>query len=76
MELSRYSSPDTSDKRDDECWVEYWDRKRHERHGPACVCRLCVSERLGEPVSHAWCLHTYENDPDIILPYEKGNDCA
>ena len=37
-EVSRYSFPDTSDKRDDENWIEYWDRKADERHGPDCDC--------------------------------------
>ena len=37
MSEHRYRGPDTSDKRDDECWVEYWDRKRHERHGDNCA---------------------------------------
>jgi hypothetical protein len=31
--VTRYSFPDTSDKRDDETWMAYWDRKRHEAHG-------------------------------------------
>ena len=31
--VTRYSFPDTSDKQDDETWVAYWHRKRHEAHG-------------------------------------------
>lgn len=64
--MSEYRSfPDTSDKSDDECWVDYWDRKRHERHGEDCQCVLCANEdRL--PADHSWCEHTYENDPDVI----------
>ena len=62
----RYTYPDTSDKRDDECWVDYWDRKRHERHGPACICQLCLRERLGEQASHAWCKHAYDDDDEVI----------
>jgi hypothetical protein len=44
--VSRYSGPDTSDKRPEESWVAYWDRKRHERHGPDCACLLCGNEEL------------------------------
>jgi hypothetical protein len=58
-----YSSPDTSDKRDDECWVEYWDRKRHERHGENCGCALCYNEDI-MPADHTWCKHTYQEDDD------------
>lgn len=39
--MSRYTQPDTSDKEPGESWVEYWDRKREERHGPECQCVLC-----------------------------------
>lgn len=39
---SRYTRPDTSDKREDESWTAYWDRKRRERHGEDCGCLLCV----------------------------------
>jgi hypothetical protein len=46
MKDPRYSRPDTSDKREDESWVAYWDRKRHERHGPDCACVLCDNEEL------------------------------
>lgn len=28
LTVTRYSFPDTSDKREDETWVSYWDRKR------------------------------------------------
>ncbi len=65
MEQSRYSSPDTSDKLPDECWVDYWDRKRRERHGPGCRCLLCSNEEL-LPADHSWCPHTYEDDPEVI----------
>lgn len=47
--------PDTSDKRGDECWIEYWDRKRRERHGEDCFCSLCEIERAGYPASHVLC---------------------
>lgn len=40
----KYSRPDTSDRTNDESWTEYWDRKRHERHGPDCGCLLCLNE--------------------------------
>lgn len=40
----RYRRPDTSDRRDDESWTAYWDRKRHELHGENCGCLLCVNE--------------------------------
>ena len=65
MSEHRYRGPDTSDKRDDECWVEYWDRKRHERHGPDCNCVLCANEERIAP-NHGWCPHTYEDDPEVI----------
>jgi len=39
LTVTRYSFPDTSDKRDDETWITYWDRKRHEPHGG--VVRRC-----------------------------------
>lgn len=56
--VAQYRSfPDTSDKRYDECWVDYWDRKRRERHGPGCYCPLCEHERQGLPASHAFCDH-------------------
>ena len=44
--MSAYSTPDTSDKREDESWVAYWDRKRRERHGDNCTCVLCANEAL------------------------------
>ena len=68
MSEHKYHGPDTSDKRDDECWVEYWDRKRRERHGDNCGCSICESERLGlfETGGHGWCPHTYDNDPEVI----------
>lgn len=60
-----YWQPYTSDKLDDECWPDYWTRKRHELHGPDCSCILCRNEdRL--PASHALCDHTYLDDPDIV----------
>jgi hypothetical protein len=40
----KYTRPDTSDRLDDESWTEYWDRKRHEMHGPDCGCLLCSNE--------------------------------
>ena len=59
--------PDTSDKRDDECWIEYWNRKRRERHGDNCGCVVCEFDRHGLfDDDHGWCPHTYENDPDVI----------
>jgi hypothetical protein len=67
---TRFSGPDTSDKRDDECWVEYWDRKRHERHGKNCHCVLCENEELLAP-KHTWCPHNYADDPEVI-----GNERA
>jgi hypothetical protein len=39
--VSRYHPPDTSDKRDDESYLEYWDRRRAEMHGPDCDCVVC-----------------------------------
>lgn len=36
--VARYRGPDTSDKREDESWLEYWDRKADERHGADCQC--------------------------------------
>lgn len=63
-ETSKYHSPDTSDKREDECWVEYWDRKRHERHGPDCQCALCDTESL-IAADHSFCWHTYTEE-DVI----------
>lgn len=65
MTVHRYTGPDTSDKREDECWVEYWDRKRRERHGDNCGCVLCANEDV-LAADHAWCPHTYEDDPEII----------
>ena len=66
-ESSRYRGPDLSDKRDDECWVEYWDRKRRERHGDNCGWSFAL---IGKAVfmydGHGWCPHTYENDPEVI----------
>lgn len=44
--MTSYRKPDTSDKREDESWTAYWDRKRHERHGPDCACLLCDNEEL------------------------------
>jgi hypothetical protein len=44
--VSAYSLPDTSDKKPDENWLQYWDRKRHERHGDNCGCLLCDNEPL------------------------------
>lgn len=41
--------PDTSDKSPDENWFEYWDRKRHERHGENCSCVLCRNEDALKP---------------------------
>lgn len=41
-----YAKPDVSDKTDEETWSEYWDRKRHERHGENCGCVLCTNEDL------------------------------
>lgn len=38
--------PDTRDKRPDESWTAYWDRKRRERHGEGCACVLCRNEEL------------------------------
>lgn len=45
-----YPFPDTSDKDPDENWVEYWDRKRRERHGPGCLCMLCVLAGDNPPI--------------------------
>lgn len=66
--VSRYKGPDTSDKRDDECWVEYWDRKRRERHGEDCKCPLCELVRIRPDLalSHGWCPHTYKDNPEIV----------
>jgi hypothetical protein len=36
--MSSYHTPDTSDKGDDETWLEYWDRKADEAHGDDCDC--------------------------------------
>lgn len=47
MTDSRYSSPDTSDRRDDESWLAYWDRKRIERHGTECQCVVCRLAAMG-----------------------------
>ena len=66
--MSRYRFPDTSDKRDDECWTDYWNRKRRERHGPDCRCVLCANEHVLAD-DHSFCWHTYENDPEVV-----GND--
>ena len=46
MAHNSYPKPDTSDKRPDESWLDYSDRKRHERHGPNCACLLCDNEEL------------------------------
>lgn len=46
MAETYYRGPDTSDKREDESWVAYWDRKRRERHGDDCHCVLCDNEEL------------------------------
>lgn len=64
MSEHKYHFPDTSDKRDDECWVDYWDRKRHERHGPDCQCVLCANESL-IAADHSFCWHTYTEE-DVI----------
>ena len=37
-ETVSYRKPDTTDKRDDESWLAYWDRKADERHGKDCQC--------------------------------------
>jgi hypothetical protein len=60
-----YHAPDTSDKLDDECWPEYWDRKRRERHGENCNCVLCANEDI-IGADHSWCPHTYKDDPEVI----------
>ena len=36
--MTRYHPPDTSDKRDDESYLQYWDRKADEAHGEDCNC--------------------------------------
>ena len=45
--MTSYRRPDTSDKREDESWVEYWDRKADERHGHGCECLYHRLRRLG-----------------------------
>jgi hypothetical protein len=42
----RYSFRTTNDKRDDETWVAYWDRKRHEARGASRSCVVCRIEEL------------------------------
>jgi len=65
---ARYSFPDTSDKKDDETWIAYWDRKRHEAQGGGV-------RRYGELTAHArdWrhflAVAHEETDPgDDLLP--------
>ena len=43
----RYTFPDTSDKLEEESWLQYWDRKRIERHGTECNCNVCALARMG-----------------------------
>lgn len=62
--MSAYSSPDTSDKRDDENWIQYWDRKRHERHGDDCKCLICGNEGLLKAMGQAML------PPELRLPEE------
>lgn len=62
--MSAYSTPDTSDKRDDENWIQYWDRKRHERHGDGCQCLLCNNETLLRSLGQSIL------PPDLRLPEE------
>ena len=65
---ARYSFPDTSDKKADETWVAYWDRKRQEVPGG-------VVRRYGDVTAHArdWrhflAVEREEIDPgDGLLP--------
>jgi hypothetical protein len=69
--VTRYSFPDTSDKQDDETWVVYWHRKRHEAHGG-------VVRRYEELTTHArdWryflAVEREEIDPgDDLLPMRE-----
>jgi hypothetical protein len=48
--LTRYSFPNTSDKKADETWVAYWDRKRQEAHGSG----LHGNEEEPEPQVRSW----------------------
>lgn len=43
----QYQSPDTSDKLEEESWIQYWDRKRIELHGTKCGCLVCRLANLG-----------------------------
>jgi hypothetical protein len=68
----RYSFPNTRDKRDDETWVAYWDRKRHEARGDSPSCVVC---RIEELKAHARRWHAFlaveqeETDPgDDVVP--------
>lgn len=57
MSEHRYRGPDTSDKRQDETWQQYWDRKMDERHGEDCECMLHQMRRvLKEHPSDCNCL--------------------
>lgn len=53
--MARYRQPDTSDKRDEETWVAYWDRKRRHLHRGTCrglsACVLCRLEDVLEPLA-------------------------
>jgi hypothetical protein len=49
LTITRYSFPSTGDKRDDETWVSYWDRKLHEVHGDSCSRPLCRTEEGLKP---------------------------
>ena len=52
--VTGYSFPSTSDKKDDETWVAYWDRKRHEAHEDSRSCLLCSDEERLEPDAGGW----------------------
>jgi hypothetical protein len=65
---TRYSSPDTSDKKDDETWVAYWDRKRHEAHG-GIVLRYEELTAHARDWRHFLAVEQEEIDPgDGLLP--------
>jgi hypothetical protein len=43
--VASFHGIDVSDKTDDETWIEYWDRRRHDIHGPDCECILCLIDK-------------------------------
>lgn len=48
--VARWRRPSADDKTDDETWVEYQDRKRHEIHETGHQCVVCRLEDVIHPL--------------------------